>query len=214
MAEKIMSKFKDLSGIRFNKWTVLHRVLHQSKSVKYSCLCDCGCVHIVQSGHLKSGASKKCLKCSRSEIKHGLTKTPEYHAWIAIKSRCYNKKDKRYKYYGEKGVTISENWIDSFETFLKDMGSRPSKKHSLDRIDCSAEYSKNNCRWTVSSVQALNKRERENTGIRFLNGLWRARITINYKEIGLGSFSTKQEAKSAYQQYKNNVIENIIKENL
>lgn len=71
--------------------------------------------------------------------------------------RCTNKNHVNFSTYGGRGVTVCERWLKSFENFLADMGERPSKKHSLDRVDVNIGYSKDNCRWATSKQQANNK---------------------------------------------------------
>jgi len=80
----------------------------------------------------------------------------EYQTWKAVKRRCYNKNCKDYKDYGAKGIRLSKPWHD-FSVFIKDIGKRPSKTHSLDRINGKKGYSKNNCRWATVKEQACNK---------------------------------------------------------
>ena len=62
------------------------------------------------------------------------SRSPTYNSWQAMKKRCLNKKHKGYKDYGEKGITICDEWIDSYQNFKRDMGEKP-ENHSLDRID-------------------------------------------------------------------------------
>jgi hypothetical protein len=81
----------------------------------------------------------------------------EYYVWVALKQRCYNKKNKAYKYYGGKGVTVCDDWKNSFELFIFDMGPRPEGKFSIDRIDSSKGYSKENCRWADLQTQLYNR---------------------------------------------------------
>lgn len=75
-----------------------------------------------------------------------------------MKSRCYNKNNISYKNYGDRGIKVCDRWLNSFENFLKDMGEKPSDKHSLDRIDISGGYEPSNCRWATPEEQAVNKR--------------------------------------------------------
>lgn len=77
-----------------------------------------------------------------------------YMSWRAMKQRCLCPKNKDYKYYGGKGVKVDSLWVSSFVTFLNDMGERPSKQHSLDRIDPDGDYSKDNCRWVLKSTNS------------------------------------------------------------
>ena len=89
---------------------------------------------------------------------HGMSKTPEYQAWIEMKQRCFNSNHKSYSDYGGRGIKICDRWLNSSENFLADMGSRPTAKHSLDRINNDADYSSKNCRWATSTEQNNNKR--------------------------------------------------------
>lgn len=83
---------------------------------------------------------------------------PAYGNYVAMKARCINKKARVYKYYGGKGIKVCDRWLESFDNFLEDMGPRPSKKHSIDRIDNDKGYFKENCRWAPPAVQTQNRR--------------------------------------------------------
>jgi len=94
--------------------------------------------------------------------KHGDCKggrSREYMSWQGMKTRCLNKNNPNYPYYGGRGVTICEKWTGRFEEFLKDMGRCP-KGLTLDRIDPYGNYEPTNCRWASRSVQSSNRRLR------------------------------------------------------
>ena len=88
---------------------------------------------------------------------HGMNRSSEYMAWAAMKKRCSNKNDPKYKYYGERGITVCVRWKNSFIAFYKDMGPKPFSKAQIDRIDNDGNYTSHNCRWTTSTQNQQNK---------------------------------------------------------
>lgn len=87
---------------------------------------------------------------------HGMTKSREYKSWRSMKDRCTNPNNGDFDHYGGKGISVCEEWIDSFEAFLEDMGPRPVGQ-TLDRIDSNKNYCKENCRWAPQLVQIRNR---------------------------------------------------------
>jgi predicted DNA-binding protein YlxM (UPF0122 family) len=81
---------------------------------------------------------------------------PEYTNWKAMRARCTSPSIGKLRKYQSKNITVCEEWND-FKTFLKDMGSKPSPKHSIDRIDNDGNYEPSNCRWAIDLVQNRNK---------------------------------------------------------
>ena len=94
--------------------------------------------------------------------KHGFTssvyKPPEYIAWGNMKQRCFNKNFVSYHRYGGRGITVCERWLNSFENFISDMGFRPAKGYSIDRINNDGNYEPSNCRWATKTEQLLNRK--------------------------------------------------------
>lgn len=83
--------------------------------------------------------------------------TPEYRAWIDMRSRCRNPNNPSFADYGGRGISVCGEW-GSFECFLDDLGPRPSNRHSLERRDNSLGYSPANCAWATRDEQGNNTR--------------------------------------------------------
>jgi hypothetical protein len=96
--------------------------------------------------------------------KHGLEGTPTYHTWLAIKQRCNNPNNPRFKSYGGRGIKICGRWND-FRNFVADMGLRPAEKLTIDRINNDGDYEPGNCRW--ASYHQQNRNHRRNVNITF-----------------------------------------------
>ncbi|CAN5654410.1 hypothetical protein BH23PAT2_BH23PAT2_07700 [soil metagenome] len=79
-----------------------------------------------------------------------------YHAYKNMIYRCTNPKNKYYRIYGGRGIKVCDEWLESFNNFIEDMGQPPSRSHSLDRIDSDGDYEPLNCRWADSYTQATN----------------------------------------------------------
>lgn len=94
-------------------------------------------------------------------LRHGHTRgrrnTPEYSAWMGMRRRCSYARGPMFRHYGGRGIKVCAQW-ESFETFLADLGPRPSGEHSIDRIDNGGDYEPGNVRWATPSEQASNKR--------------------------------------------------------
>jgi hypothetical protein len=89
----------------------------------------------------------------------------EYCCWRNMLHRCNVEKNKQYKDYGERGITVCEQWRNNFKQFLKDIGPRPPNptgnrktEYSIDRIDNSKGYFPGNCKWSTRSEQQRNRR--------------------------------------------------------
>lgn len=122
----------------------------------------------VEGKSLRIGTTKSCW-CLQRDVatKHGHTKggqrTVEYRTWASMKRRCINPRSTNYPGYGGRGIQVCDQWMNSFECFLSNMGIRPSKGHSIDRINNEGNYEPGNCRWATASEQQRNKRRKHTT---------------------------------------------------
>jgi hypothetical protein len=150
-------------GSKIGKLTILNfrrECFYGKAKVLVDCKCECGkqrtAIFTQIAYHFKKNRPVSC-GCIPKAFKHGGCKTPEYVAYMNMKKRCTVKTNMRYKDYGGRGITICQSWLSGFSNFYKDMGKKPSKFHSLDRIDNNGNYEPTNCKWSTSSEQALNR---------------------------------------------------------
>lgn len=117
---------------------------------------------------------------------HGMNRSPEHVAWKAMKQRCYDPNFKQYKDYGGRGIKVADEWLHNFAAFYEHVGTKPTPKHSLDRINTNEDYKPGNVKWSTPIEQGNNTRRNrlvEHKGETYTLAEW-SRITgIKYSVL-------------------------------
>jgi hypothetical protein len=183
----------NLTGRKFGRLSVLGYVgRNRFDHAQWLCRCECGNETVKTTSSLVSGRTVAC-GCYNASRTHGKAGTTEYQTWSAMIQRCTTPGHKAYPDYGGRGIKVCGRWRHSFENFYNDMGPRPGKKYSLDRIDNDGDYEPSNCRWTTQLEQMNNRRMNHRltfNGENLTINQWAAKLGINstaiHRRIALG----------------------------
>lgn len=151
----------NLVNIRFGKLLVKKIMPYRvGKKRVWECMCDCGVKIQVRHDYLlHTNNPRRHCGCENRGLP---TLHPqEYHIWNSMLRRCNVPSHVGYPQYGGKGIRVCPQWADpktGFEAFLRDVGKRPSKDHSIDRKNPAGNYEPGNVAWATSKHQARNKR--------------------------------------------------------
>lgn len=161
-----MRKLKPLLS-SYGRWAVIGKQRGRDQYIRVLCRCSCGAERSVLTKSLRGGFSTKCRDCADKSrppgnLRHGASRfgrlSPEYISWRGILQRCADPNCKAWKYYGGRGIKVSRLWRHDFAAFLAHVGKRPSRKHSIDRINNDRGYFPGNVRWATAVQQANNRR--------------------------------------------------------
>ena len=147
---------------------------------------------------------------NRRRTKHGNASrdrgtTSMYRRWNGIKSRCRNSNHPHYDRYGGRGITVCDEWADSFEVFYRDVGDPPSSKHTLDRINNNKGYEKGNVRWATRKEQSNNTSANvwvEHDGKRMTWSQWADYLDVPY-DLLMARVRKREPVEEILKQRKN-----------
>lgn len=154
----------DLTGLKFGRLTAIELCEERNKwGIRlWRWRCDCGVIIDRMSQAITDGRQVSCgcnrIEKAKAKAKHGMHATRTYRAWAEMKGRVRGKDQVSIKHYVNRGISIHEPWLNSFENFFADVGECPEGK-SLDRYpDNNGNYEPNNVRWANQSQQMANTR--------------------------------------------------------
>ncbi len=207
-------KSEDMVGRSFGRLTVigtgsLDESTKGNRRSTVICECSCGTIKKLKCNTLLTGNTQSCgCLALDTRTTHGMSSHELYPTFNAMKNRCNRQTHSEYKHYGAKGVKVCDRWMEimpqGFLNFLADMGERPSKQHSIDRIDFLGNYEPSNCRWATKLEQNINrgvdKRNKAGkTGVVKCKtkGKWKAQIRFQGELYHLGTFDDLDSAIQA-----------------
>lgn len=174
----------NLVGKTFGRIHVLSYSHIQNTKAYWNCVCVCGIKKVIAGSHLRSGLTKSCgcyckevsksdgrralmskiqMGKNNSSYKHGSVRTPFYNIYRGIYQRCNDKNYHSYKNYGGRGIKLEwKSFIifkkDMYKSYLIHVNKYGKEQTSIDRINNSGNYSKQNTRWATKKEQSRNKR--------------------------------------------------------
>jgi len=185
-----MSSLIDMTGQKYGRLTVLRRAPRVDGRTLWLARCECGHEGPHNGWELRSGKTRSCgclmkelASRRRAYYKGGIASHPLYNTYMGMIDRCHNPASAAYPNYGGRGIVVCERWRNSFTDFVADVGPKPSRHYSIDRVDNDGNYEPSNVRWATRLDQLNNRRPQKS----------KAQRNPNYKPARLPL--TKQQSE-------------------
>lgn len=193
-----MGSLIDLTGKRFGRLTVIGRSKASSnKRVFWDCVCDCGKFHSVDGWNLRNGNVQSCGCLHKSIVtKHGDYLTNLYRVWRSMKGRCSNPNCSGFRFYGGKGISVCDEWLEypAFKKWAFESGYK--KGLTIDRIDSGGDYCPENCRW----ITQMENAKRTARNMLTVDGVTKSYIDWE-ESIGMGKMSIEHWVERHGEEY-------------
>lgn len=197
----------DRKGQRFGNLLVVERAENdRNGKAMWICECDCGNTTVVSAKNLSRGQySCGCLFRGKPLIYRRTHANKLYNQWSGMIYRCTHEAASHFERYGERGVSVCQEWVESFESFADwSIANGYADSLEIDRIDNNGNYCPENCRWVSHMENSRNRNARKTSksgvsGVMFREDIqkWRVTIGVNYKRINIGNFDNFEDAVAA-----------------
>ena len=160
---------KEIAGQRFGRLVAVTDVGKTAAGRRlWLFKCDCGKEKHLPSAEVTGKNGPRSCGCLRKEIMerqqqasrtHCGSKTRLYSIWRSMKKRCYTPSTHEFNNYGGRGITVCEEWLNSFEAFRDwALSNGYADNLTLDRKRSDGNYEPSNCRWATWTEQERNRR--------------------------------------------------------
>lgn len=192
----------DLTGDIYGRLTVIRDVGRKHNRVLWECTCSCNTVVHVTSNALRKGNTKSCGCLNKEAITtHGLSSHPLYKVWRKMIDRCDNKKAKDYRAYGDRGITVCNEWYSIVTFHSWGIANGWEDGLQIDRKENDGGYTPDNCRFVTRIINMNNRRKLNTntsgyTGVCFHKGenKFQASLYHKGKRTYLGYHKTAKKA--------------------
>lgn len=152
-------------GQQIGKREILGPPFRVGKAYEVVARCECGNVDVVRCDKLSRGKAQCCYGCkmhvlNQGKAVHGGKGTKLFHVWKSMRRRCRSIGCRAYKNYGGRGITLCEEWANSFVAFRQwAISNGYASGLQIDRKNNNDGYNPSNCRFVTCKQNNRNRRD-------------------------------------------------------